>query len=386
MSNYCPTCGSKTYPDSVFCENCGSKLTPKTSRGVDLSQQKNSYRDEFTNRTSASPYSSTTPQYRYRKKPHNRLGWVIGIIIISIVGFSILSMFVTGLIPLFNSFGTYEYVGTHDYSITNDNFTQVDVIIDNSIGDVNVFYVEDSLTALDAQINVYAKNQRDLSGSDGADIGAYSADHSYFQFTPYSDSSWNSDYKYDIDLYILITLKTNLQIDVSTGSIMVDVHDVELGEVFLETSTGSIEAFFTNILLNNSQYNNYQIVTSTGSIDTRFHNVSYTDNGNTPHWSISASTGTINFELFQWETLNSSVNIEYDVSTSTGSVTCSFGLNDSIGYYLDASTSLGDIIIEGFNPEVSLPYHNEEYQAAPVNYVLILSTSTGSIEIYYEAD
>lgn len=386
MSNYCSKCGSKTYQDSVFCETCGSKLTPSklTSRNANFSRSDKKFVSESTQRTNPPRYSSTTPNFSYRRKSNHRLGLIIGIIIIGVIVIGSLSALLIGFIPLLDLVDSYEYVGTHDYTITNSNFTQIDVIIDNSIGSVNVFYVEDSSSVLDAQIHVYAKDQGDLYGSDVADVGEYSRDHLYFQFTPYSDSSWNTMYTYDIDLYILKTLKSNLQIDISTGSIFVDANDVLIRELFLETSTGSIEAYFTNVQFNNSEYNYYHIDTSTGSITTSFHNVTYINMTNNPHWSISTSTGSVNLDLLQAAALNSSLDINYDVSTSTGSVTCNFGLNAVIGYYLDASTSLGDIIIEGFSSEVLLPYTSENYQTASLKYSLVLSTSTGSIEIYRE--
>ncbi|MHA2032969.1 MAG: hypothetical protein ACW99Q_26675, partial [Candidatus Kariarchaeaceae archaeon] len=171
---------------------------------------------------------------------------------------------------------------------------------------------------------------------------------------------------------------------ISTGSIFIDAVDVLIGELFLETSTGSIEAYFTNVQFNNSEYNYYQIDTSTGSVTTRFHNVTYRNMTNNPQWSISTSTGSVNIDLFHEEALNSSLDIDYDVSTSTGSVICNFGLNDVIGYYLDASTSLGDINIEGYSSVISLPFTSENYQTASLKYILTLSTSTGSIEIYHE--
>jgi hypothetical protein len=384
MANFCTTCGSKTYPDSLFCESCGSKLTPSTSSGINLSPQENNYRNDFTKRSSVSQYPSSTPQYPYRRKSHKRLGWVIGIIIISVIGFSLLTMFFTGFIPLLNPTFSHEYVGSHDYTIT-DNFTKLDIIIDNSVGSVNVFYVENASITLDAQIHVYAKNQKDLYGSEIADVGTYEADHLYFQFTPYSVSSWNSDYHYDIDLLLSPKLESNLQIDVSTGSIMVDASDTVIGEVFLETSTGSIEAYFTNVEFNNSEYSFYQVDTSTGSVNTHFHNVTYTDMSNNPQWMISTSTGSVNFEIFQETAVNSTLDIEYDVSAFTGSITCNYGFHGDIGYYLDASTSLGDIMVEGFNSSISFPYTSEKYQTTTIDYILILSTSTGSIEIFNES-
>jgi len=386
MSNYCSKCGSKTYQDSLFCETCGSKLTPSklNSRGVHLSQSDNIFADELPKRTIPPRYSSAAPQYPYSRKSKSRLGLIIGIIIIGVIVIGSLSALFIGFIPLLDFIDSHEYVGTHDYTITNDNFTQIDVIIDNSIGSVNVFYVEDLSTVLDAQIHVYAKDQSDFYKSDVADVGEYSEDHLYFQFTPYSDSSWNTEYTYDIDLYISKKLESNLQIDISTGSIFVEACDVMIGELFLETSTGSIEAYFTNVLFNNSEYNYYQIDTSTGSVTTRFHNVTYTDMTNNPQWSISTSTGSVNLDLVDSVASNSSLAIDYDVSTSTGSVTGNFILNDSIGYYLDASTSLGDIMVNGFSSGNSLIYTSENYQTASLKYILILSTSTGSIEIYRE--
>lgn len=384
MSNYCSKCGSKTYQDSLFCETCGSKLTPSklNSRGVHLSQSDNMFADELPKRTIPPRYSSAAPQYPYRRKSNHRLGLIIGIIIIGVIVISSLSILFIGFIPLIGVVDSHEYVGTHDYEITNNNFTQIDIIIDNSIGSVNVFYVEDLPIVLNAQIHVYANDQRDFYQSDVADVGEYSGDHLYFQFTPYSDSSWNTDYTYDIDLHISKELKSNLQIDISTGSIFVDASDVLIGELFLEASTGSIEAYFTNVQFNNSEYNYYQIDTSTGSVTTRFHNVTYTNMTNNPLWSISTSTGSVNLDLSQEGALNSSLDISYNVGTSTGSVTCNFGLNDVIGYYLDASTSLGDIMDVGFSSDISFPYTSENYQIASLKYILILSTSTGSIEIY----
>jgi hypothetical protein len=390
MSNYCKNCGGKTFPDSLFCETCGSQLTP--SRNVSFPRSEPQNRGEFTSRTRTPRYSSTTsPRYHntsgypYRKKSSSHLGLIIGIIIIGVIGISALSALFIGIFPLLDIIDSHDYVGSHDYTIgNNENFTHLNVIIDNSIGSVNVIFEDHLSTLLNAQIQVYAKNDYDLYGSDVADVGQDDENRLYFQFTPYSDSSWNSHYKYDVDLYISSNLATNLQIDVSTGSIMVDVRNTLIEELFLETSTGSIDATFVNVQFNNTDYSYYHIDTSTGSVNTYFQNVTYTDEANNPYWGISTSTGSVNVGLYQKQSLNSSLIVDYDVSTSTGSVTCIFVFNDSIGYSLDASTSLGDINIGGYETEITLPYSSENYQIASLKYDIQLSTSTGSIEIYRE--
>ncbi len=393
MANFCPKCGSKTHEDSLFCENCGNQLTPSKLRPRNLSPSQPAVqsRSEFSNRSSSYRYSSPTSSmssdhsgYRDRKKPNNRLGLLIGIIVIGVIGISALSALFIGILPILDITNSHEYVGSHDYHVTNENFTHLEVIIDNSIGSVNVFFEEDLSAVLDAQIHVYARNDYDLYGSDVADVGQFNNNSFYFQFTPYSDSSWNSYYTYDVDLYISSKLATKLQIDVSTGSIMVDVRHALIEELFLETSTGSIDATFRNVQFNNSEYSYYQIHTSTGSVNTYFKDVTYTDETNNPYWEISTSTGSVHLGLFQEVENNSSLVIDYDVSTSTGSVTCNFGLNDIIGYTLDASTSLGDIMVEGYGSAISLPYNSENYQNASLKYNIDLSTLTGSIEIYHE--
>lgn len=391
MSNYCPKCGSKTYQDSLFCDNCGSQLTlsKMSSENVDIQESNFQQRPDFTNRTRTPRYSSNaepipaTSTYPYRKKPHKHLGLIIGIIIIGVIGISALSALFIGFVPLLEITDSYEYVGSHDYRIEGPaNFTEIEVFIDNSIGSVNIYFEEHMSDMINAQLHVYAKSNHDLYGSEVADVGQNSNSQVYFLFT--TNLEWKNPYTYDIDLYISNKLASKLFIEVSTGAIMVDARKTLIEELFLETSTGSIDARFVDVRFNNSISNNYMIDTSTGSVNTQFDNVTYTDETNDPNWVISTSTGSVNIELSQEQALNTSLSIDYDVSTSTGSVTCIFALNNSIGYYLDASTSLGEIEIESYETTVSLPYYSENYQNASLKYNIELRTSTGSIEIYQE--
>ncbi len=391
MANYCQNCGSKTYEDSLFCETCGYQLTTSKLKrnSVNKTQLNYQQRPEFVKKRRESPYHSTSPYtsvnippYSYRKKSNRHFGLFLGIIIIGIVGIGAISALIFGIIPILDEVtDPHQYIGSKNYSIeAKTNITTLEIIIDNSIGSINVQHVENMTLLFDAQIHVYARKNHDLAGS--KDLEIQQGDDLYTVLFETSSEVWNNPYTYDIDLYISNKAKSNFNIDVSTGSITFGATKTEIQELSLGTSTGSIEASFEDVLFNNSIFNHYILYTSTGSVLVRLNNISYSSAINEYIWDISTSTGSIAFELYQDYIQNSSINVNFDVSTSTGSVTCIYRLNDLIGYSLDASTSLGDVTV--FGSGISLPYISDNYQEAISKYDILLSTSTGSIEIFQE--
>jgi hypothetical protein len=391
MVNYCQNCGSKTYEDSLFCETCGYQLTPSklNRKFVSTTQSNFQQRPKFVKRPRQSRYPSTSPSthtnvspYSYRKKSNRHFGLVLGIIIIGIIGIGAISALIFGIIPVIQEVADpHQYIGSKNFSIEDTtNITKLDIIIDNSIGSINIESVENMSILFDAQLHVYSRKNYDLAGSQEIEI-MQDIDRYTVLFDTSSDV-WNNPYTYDIDIYISNKAKSNFNIDVSTGSIVFDARKTQIQELFLEASTGSIEASFEDVFFNNSNNDFYIVDISTGSVQVQLDNVSYSSTINEQNWAISTSTGYVTFELYQDYHPNSSINVNYDVGTSTGSVTCIYRIDDLIGYSLEASTSLGDIRIYGSG--ISLPYISDNYQVASVKYDIFLSTSTGSIDIYQE--
>ncbi|MFX0085998.1 MAG: hypothetical protein ACFFAU_10000 [Candidatus Hodarchaeota archaeon] len=391
MANYCQNCGSRTYEDSLFCETCGYQLTTSKLKRNSVNTVQSDYQQRpiFMKKSKQPRYHSNLPStttnvspYAYRKKSSRHFGLFLGVIIIGIVGIGAVSALIFGIIPIVDEVtDPHQYIGSKDYSIeAMSNITTLEVIIDNSIGSINVQHIENMTKLFDAQLHVYARKNYDLAGS--KDLEIQQGDDLYTVLFETSSEVWNNPYTYDIDLYISNKAKSYFDIEVSTGSITFGATKTEIQELFLETSTGSIEASFEDVLFNNSIYNHYILYTSTGSVLVRLNNISYSSTINEHIWDISTSTGSVSFELYQDYIQNSSINVNFDVSTSTGSVTCIYRLNDLIGYSLDASTSLGDVTI--FGSGISLPYISDNYQEAISKYDILLSTSTGSIEIIQE--
>ena len=184
----------------------------------------------------------------------------------------------------------------------------------------------------------------------------------------------------------------------STGSITFNTlgyNDV-MGDVKLETSTGSIESSLVK-----TNFQGFEASTSTGSVSLNYTNCVMADNlkGKTSTGSVSfksynmfyptdtllnleTSTGSIDAELYQYIAIGANVSGTWE--TSTGSVDVLYrdtSVNNDVRFV--ASTGTGSI---NYTPHATMEitslgsiYSSLNYGDATYSYEFSLDTSTGSV-------
>jgi len=201
----------------------------------------------------------------------------------------------------------------------------------------------------------------------------------------------------------------NTSLMTSTGSVGLDVDTgvVFLGNVGLETSTGSVTVYanndtfsnglsvitstgsatlnFTNCILGDDLY----CSVSTGSIGLKSYNMLYTQDA---VWNVGTSTGSVDVEIYQ--SINIDANVTGTIGSSTGGVDIVYiDKLSTVGAEFDCGTSTGTVTyissgsggfswIGDSNDKVIT---SDDYDASTFRYTFTVSTSTGSIEVIGES-
>ena len=224
---FCPKCGSKIFQDSIYCENCEGQLTPSkiSSFNVNKTPMNNQQKPEFMKRSKPSYYPSHAPPintygspYSHRRKSHLPIGMIAGFFVIGIIGLSAISALMFVMLPILSDVtNEYEYLGSKDYSIEETtNTSKIWMVIHNSIGSINIEVLDDQSELLNAHLLVYSRDDYDFEGSQDIMINQQEDYHRVFLDT------WNSDYKYDVDLYVSSNATLSFNIEVTTGSILLE--------------------------------------------------------------------------------------------------------------------------------------------------------------------
>jgi len=383
MANFCSKCGGKVFEDSTFCEYCGNRLkTPKfTPKSVYPPSASSTREPVYRSTTNGTPQSGI-PQYShtYYKSPSSGIKWssLVAIFFIVILGFVAVAVLI-GLIFIPISFNhiisDYNYIGDKSFSIGDSvNTTNLKLEIDNSVGPVSIKF--DNMTQLfDSRILVYAQEGHTLEDANNFEESYYNSIQS-ISFDSSSGSSWENPYTYELEITISTLVTAALDVEISTGSMDIIAHEATISNLILETSTGSINAEFSEVFFNTSDA--LSIGTSTGSISTSFYNLNYSSND--VNWNIGTSTGSIELDINQ-DRVNNNTRIDYDVTASTGSIDCYYNLKSEIGLSLYASTSLGSISADGYSTDDSYTFTSENFSDASMKFDLKLSSSTGSVTI-----
>jgi hypothetical protein len=363
MANFCSKCGGKVFEDSTFCEYCGNRLkTPKfTPKSVYPPSASSTREPVYRSTTNGTPQSGI-PQYShtYYKSPSSGIKWssLVAIFFIVILGFVAVAVLI-GLIFIPISFNhiisDYNYIGDKSFSIGDSvNTTNLKLEIDNSVGPVSIKF--DNMTQLfDSRILVYAQEGHTLEDANNFEESYYNSIQS-ISFDSSSGSSWENPYTYELEITISTLVTAALDVEISTGSMDIIAHEATISNLILETSTGSINAEFSEVFFNTSD------ALSIGT------------------WNIGTSTGSIELDINQ-DRVNNNTRIDYDVTASTGSIDCYYNLKSEIGLSLYASTSLGSISADGYSTDDSYTFTSENFSDASMKFDLKLSSSTGSVTI-----
>jgi hypothetical protein len=140
------------------------------------------------------------------------------------------------------------------------------------------------------------------------------------------------------------------------------------------TLTVSHEVAGFNITLGNGINYTIDATTNTGSIICII-----TDGAMVGDIGLTTGTGSITLTLANDATLTG--NPDFDLSTSTGSITAIILLPDDVGADFDASTGTGTVTITAptWNHVTGSHYKTDDYGTAPRNLDIVVETGTGTI-------
>lgn len=383
ITEFCTKCGSQLADQADFCHKCGSKI--EMVKGVPTAVPVE------TKIPSQSVMEYDSSKYDRRRKVV--IGLSVGIIVTILVPIILLS--IVGVV-------NYQHIGTYNYDETSMDYTNLNLVIDNNVGSIDIFYDDTMIKPFEAKVEIYGRKDASLSdamnftttylSNDTMEISFNSGEFDFF--------FWDKKvFTYDITVYInpevtadifvyastgSVSLSTesidsldivNIDLQSSTGSIDLDMRNsvnTTLNGLNLETSAGRIDV---NLGIRTALNDSYVLIaTSTGSIDFGFVDLLSVDSMT---WKITTDTGSINIEIMQDIVYPFQFFSLFDVETSTGSITMDFFFNATIGYQIDGSTSTGSVDILG-NEE---GYYSPNYATAINIYDFDLITSTGSITV-----
>ncbi|MCK5410038.1 MAG: zinc ribbon domain-containing protein [Candidatus Heimdallarchaeota archaeon] len=383
MTEFCTKCGSQLADKADFCHKCGSKI--EMIKGV----------------PTAMPIESKTPSQskdvydssKYDRRRNVVIGLSVGIIAIIVVPIVLWSIF--GVI-------NYQHIGTFGYDETSMEYTNLDLIINSSVGSIDIFYDDSMIKPFEATVEVYGREEASLSDAMNFTTTYLSNDtmEIIFDSGEFDFFFWDKKvFTYDITIYINPAVTADIFVDADTGSVSLSTEAIDslnIVSIDLQSNTGSIDLDMINSV--NTTLNGLNLFTNTGRIDVDLgvrtalddsYVVIVTNTGSIDFeyvdliayddmtWEITTNTGSINVEIIQNIVYPFQFLTFFDVDTDTGSITVDFFFNATIGYHFYGSTSTGSVDILGSGDEYSSP----NYATAENLYDFDLSTSTGSVTV-----
>jgi hypothetical protein len=379
---FCTQCGTQLSDAAVFCHICGSKI--ERVRGVATAIPK---QEVVT--APAKHHELAKPYTPKRRKVIT--GVSIGIILAVIIPII--------LIAVFGSIN-FTVLGTLEFQVDSFAITNIDLSIDNNVGDVDIEY-DSSLTNL-IEVSTEVRGRPGGNIDDAKEFGMrIDPDTLVIEFDSgdeYSFFFWNKKaFTYDITVKLHPTAKVDHFVDADTGSVVLTtdkIDNIEFEDVILTSNTGRVELDMSdstdcsiqhlelgtntgrvNVDLGERTSLNTTLVdinTDTGSITFSYKDLILIDDIS---WMIDTDTGSVNMFITQDLVYPYDVISSFDVDSDTGSINLYFSFNSSIGYRFEGSTSTGSVDLLGEDDS----YQSPNYITASNTYTIIMGTSTGSV-------
>ena len=379
---FCTQCGTQLSDAAVFCHICGSKIERVQGVATAIPKQE-VVTAPAKHHELAKPY---TPK---RRKVIT--GVSIGIILAVIIPII--------LIAVFGSIN-FAVLGTLEFQVDSFAITNIDLTIDNNVGDVDIEYDSSLTNLIETSIEVRGRPGGNIDDAENFGM-RIDPDTLVIQFNSgdeYSFFFWNKKaFTYDITVKLHPTAKVNHYVDADTGSVVLTtdkINDIEFEDVILTSNTGRVELDMSDsedcsmqnldLGTNTGRINadlgertslNATLVdihTNTGSITFSYTDIILIDDIS---WHIETDTGSINMFIIQDLVYLYDISSSFDVGTDTGSVNLYFNFNSSIGYRFEGSTSTGSVDLLGEDDF----YQSPNYSTASNTYTIVMDTSTGSI-------
>ncbi len=410
-SNFCVYCGQHLEGNDKFCYKCGATVQDQKV----VPSIKNPDNRLHSN-------SLTTPIIDENKRSSSKNLKLL--ILIPIILFSIALPFI-----ILSSLGAVRSpLGTLDYEINSMDYLDVELVIDNSVGLIEITF-DDSMDALfEATIEVRGGIKASLEDAknfqhnviNNKTIITFNSEDEFLTIwnfktlthnlyislhpdtvTDFSVCSSVGSVSLDLDSVDNLVMK-DVDLSSSTGSVNFcsgntinttmediilstnngrilfnfdDAFGTTVNEIVFEDSTGNIIALLGEAL--NIESTDIVMLTSTGSIELTFEDILFNEDTN---WLIETSTGYISIEFIQNINLPANFTAVFNVETSTGSITIDGDVASDVGIEAAATTNTGSISF----PSESSQYTSENFYLKNNRFSFTLVTSTGSITANFE--
>ncbi|MCK4848565.1 MAG: zinc ribbon domain-containing protein [Candidatus Heimdallarchaeota archaeon] len=390
-SSYCPNCGTVNSPDSIFCEQCGYQMLAG-NRGKQTSSEM-VRQEKITKPAFSSELRSERRHFRrYRNRRSHKgakIAFLAIFLTIIIIGGAMLIL--PRLDTSYNYLGT-NYMSYHRYD--NPAMTEAEFIIDNAVGLVHIYFVENSSETDLVMITSEILGRQSVSIDGASQFETYSYENrTIFMFNSVdrllSDSKWY-DYQYNIEIWLNTQISGSFNIHVSSGEINFQTDEnARVNELLLDTTAGDISTYFYDTtFLNTQEFNT--IKTVSGTINSHFINLKAE---NTTSWDISSVSGSIYVDMDFASEPPEPRQMNFDVESISGEITYEFSpyflYNSSeelsLGYTIDVNTFTGDIALidlGNYSELIEFPYTTINYGFALLNFDLTFTTVSGSITIF----
>ena len=342
---YCRKCGAKLDEDARFCRVCGTPVS--------------------------GTYTASEAPLRRRNQRAPLLIPVIILIAVLVVAFVVAALF---FVPFQNvNFNQSESAPAQQ----GVNTVYLNFDADTAAVNVYVTDLPDQLVALnvsatgsvgiagDAEHPVQVSFSEEKSGS----TLNVTSKVTRTEFWPLS-----GNLQVTCNVYVDPSVVLNMNVAASTGKVTMNTDEAATFQALtLKTSTGEVQA---SLASGTKFLGDVSVTTSTGYAQLDWDN--YIVEGNVSV-KVSSSTGSVDVNVNQAQSLGGDVNL--DASTSTGSVSLNMNIADGVGAMIESSTNLGNINVntQHFNGNKS-PLYSNNYPAA-TNFLVNLKTSTGSVNI-----
>lgn len=184
-----------------------------------------------------------------------------------------------------------------------------------------------------------------------------------------------SSLKVTFDIRIDPSMNTSLNVETSTGGIVLDTHaGVVLNSLNLEATTGGVEANLVEDVVNAGDVS---LKTTTGGVELSWNNVNVT---NDVEVSAITTTGGVAVDVMQDKRLLGNVTLRAEATT--GGVDFAIEIRGDVGAKIESSVITGGIDIDrkvGFSGPDSL-LQSDNYRASS-NFDVGLKTTTGGIDV-----
>lgn len=309
--NFCIHCGASLVEGSDFCNSCGKKIEKFEQKETEIVAKSADYAQSDIPKE----YVGDSDYYHRRRRRRRRvIPLVFGIIALLTIPFIIMT-----LVGISN----VELLGTIPFEVESTDGVNVDLIIDNSVGSIDIIY-DDTMTSLfESTLSVYGNKDTSISAASIFSM-VNGTDKLIIEFVSGPFYGWgffwrDDQFKYDIDIKINPIAQVNFDIKASTGSISASfdgINDVFLSQFSLQSNTGSISVDSDDA--ENITLSDVFIETDTGIVDFDFDKAL---NTKIDDLYIDSDTGRVTVQLGTNTTIT---DAEINISTNTGSVYVSF--------------------------------------------------------------